>query len=226
MEILINFGLSVISSIVATLLLLITATWRSKTTRRVLTSIAATFLRVEIKYASANTKDAELEIKAALDKARHVRIFSSRGNEYQGAMYQSILKGAQRNKVVVQVLLPDPTQKSQVTDWIDQREREIAAFDKAYGKGTLRRQIESNLQFLQAYVEVGRFEVRKYNHPHIGRIILTDDVLFLQPYKDDLHGRDCPVIEYGHGDMYEMFSRFFDMIWANCASQALPNNTP
>lgn len=226
MDVLINFVLSIIASVVATLLLLITATWRSKNVRRVLTSIAATFLRVEIKYAFKSTKDAESEVKAALDRARYVRVFSSRGNEFQRTMYQSILQGAQRKKTIVQVLLPDPTQKPQGTDWIDQREQEIATFDKAYGKGTLRRQIENNLQFLQAHIEAGRFEVRTYNYPHIGRIILTDDVLFLQPYKDYLHGRDCPVIEYGHGDVYEMFSRFFDMLWENCVSQVLASNTP
>lgn len=77
------------------------------------------------------------------------------------------------------------------------------------------------ISFIQRYVERGRFEVRFYDLPHIGRIILTDEVVFVTPYSEATHGRHCRVYEYGRGDTYEMFSRFFEMAWRDSESREL-----
>ncbi len=92
MEPVINFILSIIASIVATVILLVTATWRSKTIRRALTAIASGLLKIEVKFVFANSREAEEEIKEALSKAAQIRIFSSRGNEFQRDLYSSILQ--------------------------------------------------------------------------------------------------------------------------------------
>src|SRR6266567_2082230 len=112
METLINFTLSIVASLVATLLLLLTATWRSRTVRRVLSAVAASLLRIDIKYVFANGKEAENEIREALGKAKYIRIFTGRGNEFQRDLYSPILQVTGQIRHVVQILLPDPTAKS------------------------------------------------------------------------------------------------------------------
>lgn len=221
-----NFVLGVASSLLATLLLLLTATWRSKTVRYALTAITAAMLRIDTKYVFANIRDAEPEIHTALKKAAHVRVFTGRGNEFQHDLYVPVLQGIHTRKLFVQVLLPDPVPRFQGVDWIDYREKEIATFDKGFGQGTTRRQIENNVQFLRAYIEPGTFEVRTYHAPHFGRYILTEHFLFLTPYKSTLHSKDCPVIQYGRGDMYDMFDRLFTMQWNDSPTQTAATRIP
>lgn len=223
MDILVNFLLSILSSIIATILVFIGVTLVSKNVRRALTSVASSLLKIDTKFVYTNSQEASLEIKEALARTRNVRIFTGRGNEFQGDLYSPLLKDTGKKGPYTKILLPDPVVHAPLTDWIDYREREIAIFDKAFGKGTLRRQVENNLVFLQSYVDLGRFEVRKYNLPHIGRIILTDEQLFLQPYQENSHGRYSSVTQYGRGSTYDMYSRFFDMVWEDCKSQSLTN---
>ncbi len=223
MDILVNFLLSILSSIIAAVIIFITAAWLSKNVRRALTSVASTLLKIDVKFVFTNSQEAGQDIKEAFTKTRHVRIFTGRGNEFQGDLYSSLLKDTGKRGPYTKILLPDPIEHNPQTNWIDYREREIAAFDKAYGKGTLRRQVENNLAFLKSYLHLGKFEVRKYSLPHIGRIILTDEQLFLQPYEENSHGRHSPVTQYGRGSTYDMYSRFFDMVWEDCKSHSLTN---
>lgn len=213
MEVLLNFVLSVVGSLIATLIIVLTATWRSKNVRRALTAAASAFLKVEVRYVFKNSREAENVIKEALDKATEVRIFTSRGNQFQRESYSAILQKSNQKKRITKILLPNPNKASNTSDWIDQREYELSLIDRAFRKGILRQQIKNTIEFLNPFIQPGYFEVRIYDAPHIGRIILTEEFLFLQPYKETLHGRDCAVTQYGRGDMYDMFSRYFDIQW-------------
>lgn len=219
-----DFVISFLASLAATALILLTVTWRSKLVRRALTALASAFLGVEIRYVFSDGKRAENGVKDALKKAKNVRIFTGRGNAFQRDLYETVLKNTSGTDLVVHVLLPDPNEKRQGVDWVSSREEELAKFDTAFGGGTLRRQIQATCDYLEPFISPGCFEVRLYHAPHIGRIILTDDYLFLTPYSASRHGRDCHVFEYGRGEMYDMFSRFFEMIWEDSESRALPSH--
>jgi hypothetical protein len=91
---------------------------------------------------------------------------------------------------------------------------ELAAFDPAFGKGILRDQIETTTKFLSSYIVSGDVELKFFNYPHIGRILITDRVLYFTPYRQDAHGRDSHVIKYRRGgEMYDFFLRLFNQLW-------------
>lgn len=216
-----NFVLAVLAEIVAAAIVFFTATWRSKAVRRALTAVASAFLNVDIQYVFPSGIDAERTLKEALNRAQGVKIFSGRGSSFQRDLFASLLGKNDGKRPHVQVLLPDPSPTPQGSSWVEHREREVAAFDRSFGHGTLPRQIENVLLFLQPHIEPGRFEVRKYDTPHICRFILTDEYLFLTPYSKLMHGRHSRVYQIGRGDLYDMFARFFDMVWEASKNHAL-----
>jgi hypothetical protein len=88
------------------------------------------------------------------------------------------------------------------------------AFDHAFGRrGLLTEQIETTAGFLDEYVRAGRVEIRRYNSPHIGRILITDRCAFFNPYRSDAHGRDCPVFKFRRGELYDNYARLFEQLW-------------
>lgn len=89
----------------------------------------------------------------------------------------------------------------------------VRQFDRAFVAGSLKRQIEAIGLFLMPSIRSGRFEVRLYNFPQFGRVILADNCLFLTPYTSGRHGRHSPVLEFGRGELYDMFDRLFGAIW-------------
>jgi len=153
-------------------------------------------------------------------RAKEIRILTGRGRQFQGDLYDAALVGVSGRKPFVKVMLPETAPKNHGTDWVEHREQELAAHDKSFGNGLLRRQIDAVVAGLSKFVEEGRFEVRKFDLPHIGRIVLTDEYLFLTPYSE-AHGRHSRVYQYGRGDSYEMFSRFFNMAWDDSKARSL-----
>lgn len=210
-----ELAIGTLGSILAAVILFLTATWRSVVVRRALTAITSTFLDVDVKFVFRDGKAAELAITQALQRSARVRIFAGRGNEFQRDLYRPLLDPQQKKVRHVRILLPDSAVKPRGVDWIEQRERELEAIDPSFGTGALRMQIQTSVQFVSRHQELGVFEVRLYDAPHIGRIIITDDLLFLTLYSAVKHGRDCRVIQYGRGDIYDGFVRYFDMLWTD-----------
>jgi len=206
-----NFVQSVIASLVAAIIFLLISVTLSKSFRGALTALASEFLNVDVKYVFRNGRGAEPAIRDALGDGRTVKIFASRGNEFQRELYRPLLDdGGERQ---VYLLLPAIEPRPNQTDWVASREAELAIIDRSFGRGTLGRQIDANVDFLRPYIKLGRFELRRYHAPHIGRIIITERYCFLTPYESKRHGRDSKVYQYRRGDMYDMFVRFFDLIW-------------
>lgn len=206
-----SFVQSVIASLLAAFIVLLISVTLSKSFRRALTALASTFLNVDVIYVFRNGREAEPVIRAALEDGRTVKIFTSRGNEFQRELYRPLLDG--RGERQVYLLLPATDPRPNQTNWVASREDELAAIDRAFGGGNLARQVETNVQFLGPYIKPERFELQRYQAPHIGRIIITERYCFLTPYAIEKHGRDSRVYQYGRGDMYDMFERFFDLIW-------------
>lgn len=221
MTIALQLLLSIVGSLIAASIIIAIGTFVSKTFRRALTAMAAAFLGVEIKFVYKNGMEAEPAIQEALSSASSVRIFTGRGNEFQRNLYHSVIDGISGVRPETRILLPNPEPHDQHIDWIAYREQELEKVDRAFGRDTLRKQIANNLDFLSAYVEPGKFRVRRFDLPHFGRLILTDDDLFLTPYSETRHGRHCKVLRFGRGEIYNMFSRMFEMLWLDSAANEL-----
>lgn len=162
----------------------------------------------------------ERRLRRELERAGRVDLLTGRGSELERETFAGLLgAGAGIRRRPFRLLLPDPRPVGEATDWTADRDKEVARFDPAFGGGVLAAQISSTIEFLSRPVEQGLVQLRLFNYPHVGRIVLTDRVAYFTPYRRDAHSRDCRVIKYRRGgEMYDHLSRLFGMLWRTARS--------
>jgi hypothetical protein len=209
-----DFIASVAASLLAGILLVVITALASQRARWVLTGLLGRLLDVDVDVVFSDKTTAQSDVQREIKRAHTVAILTGRGSELQRDTFDPLFlhRPAARN-VRVRILLPKTAVAPGEHDWTLQRETELARFDAAFGKGLLREQIEANARFFQEYVATGKMELRRFQHPHIGRIVLTDRCAYYTPYRNDSHGRDCPVYKFRRGDMYDNLQRLFDQLW-------------
>lgn len=213
METVLNFVLGVIASIVAGVMLLGATALISERIRWVLTATLGRLLGIDVDYVFANQRAVGEDVKNELARAKEVSLLTGRGNELQRETF-AVLYQAPPGRRHIRVLLPNTSVRPGEPDWTAQREQELATFDAAFGTGILRQQIDTTARFLKPHVDSGLMEVRHFDAPHLGRILITDRCAYLTPYRSDAHGRDSCVIKYRRGgDSYEWLRRMFDQLW-------------
>lgn len=210
-----TFVESVLASIVAGFVLLAVAGVVSDRVRQALTAAFGRMVGADVERVFPTPRHAADDVRTELARAHHVALFTGRGNELQREVFAAVLgiDGPSRTRTV-RILLPCTEHGSSGTDWMRDREAEVAAFDPAFGDGVLAAQIRTTAGFLKPLTEAGRVSVRRYNLPHVGRILLTDRCVYLTLYRADAHSRDCKVVKYGRaGEMYDALARFFEKAW-------------
>ena len=205
---------TILAELIAGILLIVLSSFLSKKARWVLTATLGRLLDIDVEYVFRNKREADVDIREEIDDASFVYLLTGRGNELQRETFAGALGPPKGRKPDFRILLPVARPKANEPDWTEQREREIAAVDTAFGKGILRDQLETTIKFLSPYVSVGDLELKHFNYPHIGRILITDRVVYFTPYRRDSHGRDSHVIKYRRGgEMYDWFLRLFNQLW-------------
>ncbi len=209
-----NFFWSVLASLTAGALLVTAGALLSKRLRWLLTAVLGRLLSVEIEYVFASSRDAQDDLAAAIGRADDVRILVGRGHELQRPPFSRLFadRPAQGGPSV-RILLPAPAPHASTVDWTRQRETELEAFDPAFGRGLLRQQIEATASFLAGYPAPG-VEVRYFEAPHLGRLIITGEEAYLSLYAARRHGRDSRVHKIRRGDFYDGLARYFDLLWS------------
>jgi hypothetical protein len=209
-----GFIASVAASLVAGILLLVITAFTSQRARWILTGLLGRLLGVDVEVVFSDKTAAQADVRHEITRAHDVAILTGRGSELQRDTFDPLFlhRPAARN-VRIRILLPKTAVAPGEHDWTLQRETELARFDSAFGKGLLGEQIEANLRFFQEYVASGKVELRRFQYPHIGRIVLTDRCAYYTPYRADSHGRDCPVYKLRRGDLYDNLERLFDQLW-------------
>jgi hypothetical protein len=205
---------TIIAELIAGFLLLILGGLLSKKARWVLTATLGRLLDVDVEYVFRSKREADEDIRREINRTSFIYLLTGRGNELQRETFAGALRTTSTGaKPIFRILLPIARPKAGQDDWTGQREKEIASIDLAFGNGILREQIETTVKFLDKYVDAGVVEVKRFNYPHIGRVLITDRVVYFTPYRRDAHGRDSSVIKYRRGEMYDFFLRLFDQFW-------------
>jgi hypothetical protein len=209
------FIITIIAELVAVFLLTLLGSFFSKKGRWIITSIFGRLLDIDVEHVYRNKRQADEDLREELRRASFVDLLTGRGNELQRETFSEILSPGSTGKgPAFRILLPVTVLQTDEPDWTRQREEEVAAFDSAFGDGILREQIDTTANFLSRYAQEGRIELRRFNYPHIGRILITDRVAYFTPYRSDVHGRDSHVIKYRRGgEMYDFFQRLFNQLW-------------
>lgn len=209
------FILSVLASIIGGVLIIFGVSIVSQRARWVLTGLLARLVGMDIDSVFPNKSKVASDLKNELKRSRKIAILTGRGNELQRDTFSPLfLERPQTSQAEVRILLPDTEPKPDSPDWTAQRESEMALFDPAFGKGLLPKQIETTVQFLQGHVNANRVALRRFNMPHLGRIILTDRFVYFTPYQSNAHSTYCKVYKFRRGgEMYENLQRLFNQLW-------------
>jgi hypothetical protein len=218
-----GFSISFLGSLVAgVVLLLLTATVSSQA-RWILTGILGRLLGVEIDVVFSGKRSAEADMRDELGRAKEVALFTGRGNELQRDTFAQLFVNRPAAKQLrVRILLPT-TDSCAGLDWTEQRQEELASFDDAFRKpGLLKEQIEATARFLHQYVTSEKAELRRFNYPHTGRLLLTERCAYFTPYRHDSHARDCPVYKFRRGYLYDNLARLFEQLWTADVVSATP----
>lgn len=210
-----EFALNVLASLTASVLFIVAMGMLSRRARWILTGILGRILDVDIEFVFSNKSDAVTDLQREIRRANKVFVFASRGNELQREAFTSIFHERQKKRnVEVRILLPATTLSANEYDWTAQRDRELGVFDASYGNGLLRSQIQTNVDFLNVYIQSNDAQLRRYNSPHVGRLIITERFVYFTPYLADLHGSESRVYKYRcGGDTYQNFVRLFNQLW-------------
>ncbi|WP_393098968.1 hypothetical protein [Streptomyces sp. LN325] len=216
-----DFLVGVLSSIAATWLGLIAAFLWSGRFRWMLVVMLSRLSSGDFGQSWTDKKAAEADISRELRRARNVALLTGRGNELQRATFDQFLhrRTTAGSSSHMRVLLPC-TGSGPTARWTLDREAELASFDRSFGSGQLTRQIETNISHLETHQRDGLVEIRRYDFPHLGRVLLTDRVAYFTPYSSDSHGRDSKVLKYpAASPMYGTFVRLFEKVWESSSAQ-------
>lgn len=209
-----QFILGILASLAAGVILLLVARV-SRRWRTMLVAVTNALAGADVEHVFRDKADSQLNFEHRLRNAEDVAIFASRGNELQRGTFSSLFLHRYENRALrVRILLPSTSVSSDQHDWTAQREQELATFDAAFGGRLLHNQIDTNVAFLRPHVEAGKVELRRFNAPHIGRIVLVDGAAFYTPYRSDAHGRDSRVYKFrAGGEMSKNLQRLFEQLW-------------
>jgi hypothetical protein len=210
-----DFLLGVLSSIIASIILLLFSLKISKSAKWVLIGFLARLTNSDLEFVFKNKKDSAPDLELELERAKSIYIFAGRGNELKRDTFSSIFSERKENKKVdLKILLPDPEVIEGRPDWIGLRESEVSKFDSTYGKRDyLRSEISTSIQFVLNHIESERANLRLYQFPQSHRAILTENYLYFTPYLSDRHGRGSVVYKFRRGEMYDYYLRMFNLIW-------------
>lgn len=209
-----GFILGMLASIAGGVVLLLVARV-SHRWRKMLVAVSNTLSGADVEQLFRNKADAQADMEERLRDAKEVAIFTSRGSELQREAFSSIfLHRLEKRQVRVRILLPETSLSDSEYDWTAQREHELASFDSAFSNRLLHDQIDTNVAFLRSHVEAGKVELRRFNAPHMGRIVSVDGVVYYTPYGSDSHGRDSKVYKFkAGGAMSKNLQRLFEQLW-------------
>ena len=201
-----NFAQSVLASVLGTIISAVMVATISRRVRAAMAAALSWTLGVDLVYIFRNKVSCNKDLASELKEAQDVRIFTGRGDELRREeMFVELFRGA-RTKAI-RVLLPEAGEVARV-DWTEDRAREMELFDPGH---SLRVQIESNAKYITEH----GVQLRRYNFPHFGRIIMTERVVYFTPYRADAHGRECKIYKYRRGTMYDSYARLFEKIWTH-----------
>lgn len=207
-----GLGLDILSSILASLIIIFfTAIFIKKFGRNFVIFVLNKFLKIEIKNIFKNSHAATDDIYNTLKKANYVDIITGRGLDFHRGKKFKPLFDKKKNYRSIRILLPRISFKPNETDWTNQRYLELVDCGST---GNLKDQIKHTSEILGPYVKENRIQLKCFNMPHIGRIILTERVAYFTPYKSDQDGSESPVFKYGRDDsMYEFLEHLINLLW-------------
>jgi hypothetical protein len=199
-----------LGSLLVCIILFFFSTFISRKAKKLFIGILSKLLDIDIEFVFRNKESSSNDVKYEINKAKWVKIFTGRGNELQREAFLDVFN----KNIKTKILLPNDSVNNANFNFLTQREIELSKFDKNFGAGLLITQVQAIYAYLDTYIKEEKVELRKFNVPCIGRIVITDRCLFYTPYTDNAYSRDCKVYLIRKNDaLYDNFDRFFEQVW-------------
>lgn len=197
--------------------MLVVTAFASSHARWLLTATLGKLLGVDVERVYPNKQGALADVEREIQRSHQVDMLTGRGNDLEAAHFQCLLsKRAASNKTRLRVLLPETRHLVSEVNWSEVNDREIALIDRSYGNGLLAKQIESVVEFLKPYLQEGKVELRRFNMPHLGRILITDRYVFVTSYPHHTRAEYAEVIKLARkGVLSDGYVRLFNLVWDN-----------
>jgi hypothetical protein len=206
-----NFLVGVVSSLVASMLLLVAGTYLFPRVRIWVGAALGRVAGVGVIRMYPTQSAAAKDVAAAVLGARHVSILAARGNELVSGNLDDLWdKVATKERVTI--VLPDYG-RTDPASWLTHHEEEAARYDPGFGENLLAEQVKSNSEYLRKRAR-GRANVHLENvdFPTVGRLVITDRIAFITLYSESSHGRDAPCLAAGLSSPFYHFAvRLFSM---------------
>lgn len=212
-----EFLINILASMVAGVIMLVATTFASTRARWLLTATFGKLLGVDVERVYPNKHGALSDVEREILRSHQVDIMTGRGNDLEAAHFQSLLsKRAASNNTRLRILLPETRHLVSDVNWNEVNDREIALIDRSYGGGLLAKQVESVVEFLKPYLQEGKVEMRRFNMPHLGRILITDRYVFVTFYPHHTRAEYAEVVKFARkGVLSDGFVRLFNLAWDN-----------
>ncbi|MCL2446801.1 MAG: hypothetical protein FWD06_08560 [Oscillospiraceae bacterium] len=202
-----QFIMGVLASLTATALVAVVSYFHSRKLRDFLIRRLSKRLGIGIDKIYGNSKDSNDDVARAIQDAKFVKIFAPRGHTLLGAYSGYFTK----NKPC-KVLLPSTDADARY--WIEQRVRERTAEPYKSSPEVLIREIDTAAHALLVSAQKDLIRFKRFNHPHIARLIITDEWAYFLPLKKDVRTSECEMVKYSSCSfMYDFWNRYFDLIW-------------
>lgn len=208
-----DFLLSIVASLIASLIFVLTVTKTSPRIKQAIISGLARYLGYDLDAIFETKGASEQEYFADLRKSHRVWIKSGRGNEFSSAAFRKFFQEQAAKDIDLRVLLPETQLHFPEPDWVKQRDKEISSFDGIYGDGYLKNEIDQNINFVIKTIGKSCGELRLFSHPHLAKITITDSHLYFRPYTTATHGSRNFIYRFKRGEMYSTYERLFSIIW-------------
>lgn len=211
-----NFIVSVISSLIASFIFLILTFFFSNRFKDIVIMLFCKLIGLGIEKIYKQKKDASDDLEKDINNSTFVKIYTGRGNEFLKGTFNNILNSDIKTKM--SILLPKTNIGENEYNWVNQRNDEIKVFDTSYeNENLLYEQIESIYSYLLIHSNRSNINIKRYNFPHFGRIIITDSFAYFTPYKANAHGDKALTIKFSKcSDLYVWLERLFNQIWNSC----------
>ncbi len=201
-----DFVFNVIASLIAACLFAAAIQIFSTKWKRAAVTTVGVLQGTDLRMVFESPEEAKGSIQRAFKRSQNVSVLVGRGKEIHSDYYDSLIERAAF--IDSRVLFPETEVAPRSFDWVAAREVEMGYS----GSGQLSKEIQTFYESFRSRSKIGGITFRRYDAPYIGWIFVTDQSLFFAP-ATARQFKDTKVFEFGHGQVFDMFDRYFNLLW-------------
>lgn len=160
---------------------------------------------------TAAARDLQAEIGR---ETAFVYLLTGRGSDLDSQMFAGLLENRKANdrrefRILLRLIKVPPGNP----DWLEINDRELRQLTPALTLNLLRKQIQTNAELFESR-RMPWVNVKHFNAPQVGRIVLLSRVAYFNPYLPHARGKSAPVCRCSRESaLYTVLMRYFDLCW-------------